>query len=587
MKLHLSEDLSLPVDAVTQTFAFLARRGAGKTYGASKLCEEMHGAGAQVVILDPVGNWYGLRLAADGKGKGLAIPVFGGLRGDIPLEVGAGALVADLVVDRGISVVLDVSMFRKGERKRFATDFAEQLFHRKKEKRSPLHLFVEEAQVFVPQRVMGDEARMLGAFEDLVKLGRNFGVGVTLISQRPQSVNKDALNQTECLVVLQTNGSQERKALRDWIVDQGLDVAGLIDTLPGLKRGEAWVWSPSWLGVTKRIHIAKKKTFNASATPVVGANTEAVRELAPVDLAQIQSAMKDTIAKAAETDPKAMRKRIAQLEAELGRKQSAVPAPAKEKRVEVPVLKDGHVKRLADLVERLDRSRLNVIASSENLAKAIHELGPALGKLVAPPPLPAPHVAAMRSSLRADGLTRAKLTAPNRREARASVALDGDTQSVGGEGLGKGERQVLAAIAQHPEGVDREQLSVLTGYKRSSRDTYLQRVKAAGLIEQRGDAITATLTGIGWLGPDFEPLPTGEALRRHWLQRLPEGERKILEILLSDYPGSVPRNDLDELTGYKRSSRDTYLQRLAARKLITADRGEVRASDTLFAERAA
>lgn len=36
-------------------------------------------------------------------------------------------------------------------------------------------------------------------------------------------------------------------------------------------------------------------------------------------------------------------------------------------------------------------------------------------------------------------------------------------------------------------------------------------------------------------------------------------------------------------TDYKRSSRDTYLQRLSARRLIVAGtRGEVRASDTLF-----
>jgi DNA helicase HerA-like ATPase len=130
------------------------------------------------------------------------------------------------------------------------TDFAEELFHRKKANRSPMHLVVEEAQVFVPQRTMGDEARMLGAFEDLVKLGRNFGIGVTLISQRPQSVNKDALNQTECLVVLQTNGAQERKAIEAWIVEQGLDVGELVDTLPSLERGEAWVWSPSWLRKT-------------------------------------------------------------------------------------------------------------------------------------------------------------------------------------------------------------------------------------------------------------------------------------------------------------------------------------------------
>src|SRR5258708_39613414 len=109
-QLSISVDLQLPLNAVTQTFAFLARRGAGKTYAASKLCEEMLLARAQVVVLDPVGNWYGLRLASDGKRKAFDIPVFGGLQGDIPLVPGAGSLVADVIVDKGISVVLDVSM---------------------------------------------------------------------------------------------------------------------------------------------------------------------------------------------------------------------------------------------------------------------------------------------------------------------------------------------------------------------------------------------------------------------------------------------------------------------------------------------
>jgi hypothetical protein len=47
----------------------------------------------------------------------------------------------------------------------------------------------------------------------------------------------------------------------------------------------------------------------------------------------------------------------------------------------------------------------------------------------------------------------------------------------------------------------------------------------------------------------------------------------------------VPRDDLGEAIGYKRSSRDTYLQRLAARKLVeVVGPGEVRASPILFDE---
>jgi hypothetical protein len=149
--------------------------------------------------------------------------------------------------------------------------------------------------------------------------------------------------------------------------------------------------------------------------------------------------------------------------------------------------------------------------------------------------------------------------------------------------LGKGERKVLTAVAQYPDGADREQLTVLTGYKRSSRDTYLQRLQAAGLVDVEGGAIRATDAGVDALGSDFEPLPTGKALQKHWLDKLTGGERAILEVLLQAYPSAVPRDVISAQTDYKRSSRDTYIQRLSARKLVeSVGRSAVRASATLF-----
>ena len=128
-------------------------------------------ADAQVVALDPVGNWWGLRVDADGKSKGKEIFVIGGEHGDVALVPEAGAKIAKLIVEKRISAVLDLSPFRQGERKRFAADFAEALFHLKKTQRSAVHVFVEEAQLFAPQRPGPDEARMLGAFENIVRLG--------------------------------------------------------------------------------------------------------------------------------------------------------------------------------------------------------------------------------------------------------------------------------------------------------------------------------------------------------------------------------------------------------------------------------
>src|SRR5688572_16246807 len=86
-----------PRDAVTQRYGFIGTIGGGKTYAATKLAETMLDAGAQIVAIDPVGVWYGLRAAGKGKNgaPGYNIPVFGGLHGDVPIEIGAGALIAD------------------------------------------------------------------------------------------------------------------------------------------------------------------------------------------------------------------------------------------------------------------------------------------------------------------------------------------------------------------------------------------------------------------------------------------------------------------------------------------------------------
>jgi DNA helicase HerA-like ATPase len=174
MPLRIAKNLSLPDDAATQTYGFIARKGAGKTYAAGKLVEELLTLGAPTIVIDPVGNWYGLQIAADGRSPGFAIPVFGGEHGDVPIAVDQGDALARLLVPRRLAAVVDVSSFRKNERKRFVAEFAEALFHAAKLDPTPRTIVIEEAQVFAPQRERGSE-RLLGAIEDIVRLGRNYG----------------------------------------------------------------------------------------------------------------------------------------------------------------------------------------------------------------------------------------------------------------------------------------------------------------------------------------------------------------------------------------------------------------------------
>ena len=138
-----------------------------------------------------------------------------------PLAPSSGATIAKLVATRALSAVLDISEFTGAELHRFVADFATELLHAKKRARSPLMVVLEEAQEMVPQHVRSDVARMVGAVEKLVKLGRNFGVGTALISQRPQAVNKDVLNQTEAMLCFQCHRPSGAKGHRELGAGEG------------------------------------------------------------------------------------------------------------------------------------------------------------------------------------------------------------------------------------------------------------------------------------------------------------------------------------------------------------------------------
>lgn len=354
--------MSLPLNAVTQKLGWIGVSGSGKSYGASKLAELFWEAKAQFVVLDPVGIWYGLRLAKDGKGAGIPIPVFGGLHGDVPLESTNGFLMADLVVDRGISAVLDVSQFESDAQKaRFCADFAERLFFRKKAAPSAIHLFIEECQEFVPQNPSRGEEMMLHRFHRIQKIGRNFGIGTSLITQRPQETSKKALNQAQTLFVFRLTGKHERKAIDEWIEDKHLE-QDLVADLPKIETGHCHFWSPQWMKISHMIHIAAKHTFDASETPEVGVRS-VVRDLTPIDLDRIRKDMTDTIEKAKAEDPKALRARIAQLEREakshtvkIASLSVSTPSQTpKIERVEVPILRESDFKRLEITVCRFEK----------------------------------------------------------------------------------------------------------------------------------------------------------------------------------------------------------------------------------------
>lgn len=559
--LEISPELTLPIDAATQTFAFIARKGAGKTYAAGKLTECLLDAGVQCVVLDTVGNWYGLRLSADGKGKGFDIPVFGGQRGDIPLEAASGELVADLVIDTGRSIIVDLSQFSLSDRKRFATAFGIRLWQRKKAESSPspLHLVIEESQLIIPQMVRGDDARMVGIYEEIIRLGRNYGIGVSMITQRPQSVNKEVLTQTECLIVLQVNGSPERKALKEWIVHQGMD-QNLLDGLPGLHIGTAFVWSPQWLRVLKKVKIGEKRTFDASATPKVGARRH-TRELAPLDLDAFKTRMAATIEKAKENDPAELKRAVADLKRKLQAAQSKAP---ETKPVEVPVLDDAG----RSLLQRVTEVCETVMEETMNRSIVFADIRDQLEKL---------RGVWEQRRVTQPAAIRGVLKAPRPVMPPRSMVVP-----VNGE-ISGGLRRMMIALAQRP-GLTKKQLGVRAGLSSTSGTfgTYLGRLRSSGWIEG-GESLLLTSAGVAALG-NYEPLPEGEELLRYWLNDLgSSGAGRMLAVLAESYPQTLTKEDLGQRASISHSSGTfgTYLGKLRTLELVEG-RGELRASKEFF-----
>lgn len=565
MTLRIGRGFTLPVEAVTETFAYLAKRGAGKSYAACVLVEEMLEAGFQVVIVDPMGSWSGLRTGANGKSAGYPIAVLGGDRGDIPLESTGGKVVAEMIAREHLSVVLDVSLFSKGERKRFVEAFAQELYRKN---RDPMHLVLEEADLFAPQRPQPGEQPMLGAVEDLVRRGRARGIGVTLITQRAAVLNKDVLTQTECLVALRTTGPQDRSAVKAWIdvVADPSERDRVMQSLPSLPIGEAWFWSPGWLGLLKRVKIRKKRTFDSSATPKAGRRRAAPKTVAQVDLAALEKRMAETIEKAKADDPKLLRKRIAELEREAAKK------PAQGERVEVPVFDE---KAFANLT----RKAFDVGMKVEDAKTAAEEAGEMLQRLI--DDLDA-YGKSVKGTVALGEKGVAHTPSPRRAPPQSRRGTGPGDPSVGTGGL----RRILVALAQRPDGLTNRQIGVRAGLssKSGTFSTYISRGRTNGWIcGGGGGVLRITEPGIVALG-DYQELPAGAALLEHWLRELGSGgASRLLRVIAEAYPRALTNTEAAEAADLsaKSGTFSTYLSKLRTLQLIEG-RGELRASEELF-----
>jgi len=577
--LRIAPDLVLPDEAVTETFVVLAKRGKGKTYLASVMAEELITAGLPVVVIDPVGVWWGLRSSADGAGEGLPVVMFGGDHADVPLEAAAGQLVADVVIDERIPAVIDLSLLSKTKAKSFVADFLERLYHRN---RDPLHVIVDEADMFAPLRAKGDIARCLGAMEDVVRRGRGRALGATLVTQRPAVLHNDVRTQAEVLIAMGMTGVRDVAAIDEWVrlhadEDQAVE---LKRSLPSLPQGTAWVWSPSWLSILQRVKIRQRTTFDSSATPKPGQKRRTPKRMAAVDLDALGEKITATVERAKADDPKELRRRITELERNLAAERARTPEPVVE-RVEVPVIDRDWREAFSETVDHL----LEQLHSVDRKMQEYPNELPTEGKQGQPTTRSSAPRATQASSttgrapVAGPSTTKMQDPAASRETRPAPAAGTFDPPAV----LPRAQKALLRTLCQHGT-LTAVQLSVLSGYsiKSSAFKNALGVLRTAEYAVGGRDAISATDTGAEILG-DVPPLPAGQDLVRHWMTNLSKAEKALLAALLDVWPDPLTAEELSARSGYSVTSSafKNALGRLRTIQLAHGDRYAIRASDEL------
>jgi len=272
----------LPPSALDERLAIVGTSGSGKTYAAKGLIERVMAGGGRVCVVDPLGVWWGLGRGVDGAAPPFPVAVFGGAHADVPLDPGMGAVLGRLVGAQHMACVVDVSDFGSAAARRaFMTAFTGALYAANTE---PLHLVLDEADPWAPQRTQPDGLELLGRVEEIVRRGRVRGFVPWLITQRPAVLHKDVLSQADILVSMKLTSSQDRAAVGGWIEGQADRTEGrrILGALPQLRCGEGWVWAPG-SGVLAQVLFPHILTLDSSQTPLRKARADTVGVLAAVD----------------------------------------------------------------------------------------------------------------------------------------------------------------------------------------------------------------------------------------------------------------------------------------------------------------
>ncbi|WP_414461854.1 helicase HerA domain-containing protein [Hyphomicrobium sp. DY-1] len=545
----------IPDEALDDRLAIVGTSGSGKTYAMTTAVERLLDRKSKVVMIDPLGVSWGIRLKANGKDAAFPVVIFGGDHADIDITEQSGKLIGEAIAGAAESAVIDLSnLGTKSAERRFMLGFLEAMY--RNSTGEPFHLIFDEADLWAPQRSM--EPQLQGLMENIVRRGRVKGFIPWLITQRPAVISKDVLSQADGLVAMKLTAKQDRDALGAWIEGQAdkAEQKEFNAKLPTMQRGHGILWIPG-RGILQSVKFPTKTTFDSSSTPKRGEKRQSA-SLKPIDIGSLKAAI--AAIEAEKTKPKQVARTTSTAATTI-----VQPEPAALRAAEDRGRAAG-----------FDEGRRVGFAEGEKAA--LKKAQSALGAIQADEPTLAALPARAAQPL---VVGKEIVLPPQKMKPAIKMAYGVGTQ------MPKAERLVLTALAQYPSGRTKVQIAILTGYASSGGgfNNALSALRTKGWLTGHGQ-LSITDAGIEALG-EYEPLPSGEALLQHWLNQLAKAERAALLVLAQAWPRALTKEEVADQAGYeaKGGGFNNALSRLRTLELISG-RGELRASDDLFDEAA-
>lgn len=591
-----AEPLCFPEKVMEAHAAVLGKTGAGKSSGMRHVVEHLLSRKKRVAIIDPKGDWWGLKSSADGKGPGFPVVAFGDFKSDqdvadVPINEQSGKDVAELIIDGNRPAIIGFRGWYTAHMLRFWIDFAKGIFHGN---RGEFYLFVDEVQNFAPKgstrTIEGQGGLSLHWTNRLLAEGRGLGINIWIGSQRPQKVHNDTLDGCETLVAMRSVHPAARGALNTWM--QGAadkeKSAVVLDALGSMKRGEAIIWSPEIEFGPEAVTFPMFTTFDSFAPPQLQKKVHR-KGWASVDLDVVKAKLAQIVEEKELNDPAKLHQRIHELERSLTQMEGRVRDAGDEKMIgwltsemqwateklgrevddqwdvsvfkatvelaaerssrEIPVFKPGEFESIEDMENRLTAlarefwERLEAFQATMNSAGAAAMHPNNQGREMAP-------VKSSRSP--GQGLKLGSKEPPLKPALSPKVSF-----TYPYEGVTAPQQRVLNALQWwHLAGIEapnRYMLAFAAKFKVGGYFTDLvSSMKTAELVSYPSPGVV-TLTGKGQslCDPSTET-PTRRRLIEMTLETIKkEPQRKIFRACVDAWPDDLNREELAERAGFK------------------------------------